>query len=129
MKLNIKLISALLAFVMLFGTFTSLFTVSAFAEEAATEAPDAVAPDEEEEVDYTKIIYATPNEKLASMKLMVSKAGYELYADAVTGEVAARNTTTGEILFTNPYDVATSKGSEDTKYEIMSQIIVKYVDN
>ena len=130
MKLNIKILSTLLAFVMLFGTFASLFTVSAFAEET-TQAPGAavVPEDEEEEVDYTKLVYATPEDKIASMKLMVTKAGYELYADAVTGEVAARNTTTGEILFTNPYDVATSKGSEDTKYEVMSQIIVNYIDN
>ena len=129
MKLNIKLISALLAFVMLFGTVTSLFTVSVFAEETTTEAPNTTVTEEEEEVDYTKVLYATPEEKLATMTLMVTKAGYELYADPKTGEVATKKLSTGELLFTNPYDVATSKGSEDTKYEIMSQIIVNYVDN
>ncbi|MBQ9162323.1 MAG: hypothetical protein IJX74_03510 [Clostridia bacterium] len=128
MKLNIKIISALLAFVTLLGTFSGLFTVSVFAAEE-TAADNAATTTEEEEVDYTKVIYATPEEKLASMKLMTTKAGYQLYADAVTGEVAIKNTTTDEILFTNPYDVATSKGSEDTKYEILSQIIVNYIDN
>ena len=50
--------------------------------------------------------------------------------DEFSGEVAYKNTVTGEILFTNPYDIGTSTlGSVNTKKELLSQIIIQYTDN
>ena len=78
--------------------------------------------------DYVNKIYPTPEAKLETMRLAIEKGCYQLYVDDVSGEVAFVNTITGDKLFTNPYDVGASTGSESTKYEILSQIIVEFTD-
>ena len=77
-----------------------------------------------------KNLFATDEAKLANMTFMYEKDGYQLYADEFTGEVATKNLATGQILFTNPSDIASSTAahSDNTKYELMSQLVVKYVD-
>jgi len=56
-----------------------------------------------------------------------SKDGYELYFQYDTGEIAVKDLATGQVLFSNPYDVAEkSSTSEDTKIKLMSQVVVKY---
>ena len=129
MKNIYKLISLLLAVMMVLSAITVLFTVDAFAAdstetETGTEgsgnAGTTVA------VDHLTHYFATPEEKIATMKLAYEKDGVQLYVDSVSGEVAYVNTKTGEKLFSNPYDVASSTGNEATKHEILSQIIVEY---
>ena len=130
MKLNIKLLSLLLAAVTLCGSLTCFSSVTAFAaDEVAEETPVVTPTEKEETIDYTTKVYGNPDEKLADMELRNKTGDYEIYAHTVTGEVAVRNTKSGQVLFTNPYDVASSKGSVDIKYELLSQLIVKYVDN
>ena len=139
MKKFNKIISMLLAVLMLVSSFTAMFAMEVFADDAAdTETStegnegateDAPTVEVEEEIDYTAQIYATPEEKLATMRLALEKDGYQLYVDDYSGEVACVNTKTGEKLFTNPYDVGASMGNATTKYEILSQIIVKFTDN
>ena len=133
----------LLAVLMIIGTLVAAFTIQVFADDSSsssssdsssgsgnTQTPD-VEVEAKEEIDYTTQIYATPEEKLATMRLAFEnkELGYQLYVDDYSGEVACVNTVTGEKLFTNPYDVGASTGNNTTKYEILSQIIVKFTDN
>ncbi len=84
-------------------------------------------------------VYKTPEEKLASMELMLKNGKYELYVDSESGEVALHEPGTNNTLFSNPYDVASSKGSSmfttgstnvGTKEQLLlSQVIVNYLDN
>ncbi len=137
MKKLFKLISMLLTVVMLLGSFAVLFTVNAFAaddSETETETTDTTEKEETEINDVQYIgdkcdYFATPEDKLKTMKLIIEKNGVQLYVDKTSGEVAYVNKNTGEKLFTNPYDIATSTGNDATKYEVLSQIIVKFTDS
>ena len=133
MKIQTKFISLLLAVLMMLGSMTVLSVVNASAAETGTTGGTTSTDkkeEEEETIDYTTQVYTNPQEKLATMDLYLTKGNYELYVDTFSGEVAYVNTKTGEILFTNPYDVGTSTlGSEKTKQELLSQIIIQYTDN
>ncbi len=94
-----------------------------------------------EEVDYSATLaqylsleFKTAEEKLATMKLRFEKDGFQLWVDELTGEVATVNVESGQILFSNPYDIgasyASGKGpSDSTKKKLLSQVMVKYTDN
>ena len=155
MKNLIKIISWLLALLMIMSAISVLSALSVFADDAADETETTEGSSEEnteEEVEdkvdssakplgnsmvskdpetdpYLNTFYANPDEKIANMRLAIQKDGYALYVDDYSGEVACVNTVTGEKLFTNPYDVASSTGAAETKYEILSQIIVHFTDN
>lgn len=117
MKKSIKFLSALLAVLLLLPAIP--FAASAAATDRDVEIQNL----------YLKNSYNTPEEKVASMDLMLEENGYRLYVDPVSGEVACVEVATGAILLSNPYDVATCGGSDATKKEILSQIIIQYVDN
>ena len=75
----------------------------------------------------------TPEDKLKTMDYRYGNESYQLYVDAYSGEVAVKNRATGEILFTNPYNVGDSKADssstkkgEGTKNELLSQLIVNF---
>lgn len=147
-----RIISVLLALLMI-----SAFTVATFAtEEAAdenvlliapapTDAADAEATEDAEAgedaedsqstvsdtgfKDYTTTVFLTEEEKLATMEKKLDLYGYELYIEPNTAEVAIVNKVSGQSLFTNPYDAATSKGTEATKNKLLSQILVSYTEN
>lgn len=125
---KLRLISALLTFIMLFGAVGNLSILPVYAAETPA------AEEEEEPIDYLTQIFETPEDKLATMDLMLSEFGYELYYEKHTGEVAYRDTRTGDVMFTNPYDIPKafpngSSSSVDTKEMLLSQIIIKYKDN
>ncbi|MBE6584331.1 MAG: hypothetical protein E7649_05010 [Ruminococcaceae bacterium] len=133
-----KILSMLLTVLMMLGACTTVFSLGILSVFAAdTEAETGTGAEgetgEEEtavgEIDYMNDVFMSPEDKLATMKLAVTKDGYELYIDSYSGEVAVKNTKTNEILFTNPYDIAISTGNEETKKEILSQIIVTFTDN
>jgi len=143
MKKTYKLISMLLAVLMLLGSMSVLFTVNVFAADETTAAGTETGTETgtedgevveipnsktQEDIDYINQLFATPAEKVATMRLALSKDGFNLYVDDYTGEVACVNMITGEYIFTNPYDVAASTGNETTKYEVLSQIIVHFTD-
>lgn len=71
--------------------------------------------------------FTSREEKLATMSLVLTKGDLELYADKKTGEVAVKNTKTGQILLSNPYDIATAS-SDATKSELLSQVSVTFKD-
>ena len=123
-----RIISLLLTALLLLGSLSVLSVVSVYAAENSSDGGTS-GEETTTKVDYTKKVYATPEEKLATMRLAFTKGNFELYVDDYSGEVATVNTVTGEKLFTNPYDVGASTGSESTKQQILSQIVVKYTDN
>ena len=144
----IKLISTLLAVLML----ASAFTILASAETSQTSGPvystltgngnslmkydketDTYAYKTGEYLDAegkTQVVDSA-EEKIALMDYRYGTDKYELYVDAYSGEVAIRSKATGETLFTNPYNIGQSKATASdgsTKDEIMSQLIVHYTD-
>ena len=123
-----KLMSLFLAVLMLCGVFGSFSVITASAADAATEETTG---DEDEVLieDYISTIYASPADKLATMTQKTTKGNYTIYADEKSGEVAVKDLTTGQILFTNPYDVGASTASDSVKNKILSQIIVKFTEN
>ena len=130
MKNIYKLISLFLTVLMMLSTFSVLFTVGVSAEDVVGTISNNLGTSEKIDIeDYTTQIYATPEEKIATMELFLEKGSYQLYVDKNSGEVACVNTVTGEKIFTNPYDVGASTGNDATKSEILSQIIVQFTDN
>ncbi len=73
-------------------------------------------------------VFDTPSEKLATMDLRLQQNGYQLYVDEYSGEVACKNLTTEEILFTNPYNIGASTAKGKQLSQLMSQILVEYTD-
>ncbi len=130
-----KLISLFLAVLMLCGVLTSFSVITVSAEEeTTTEAGTGTAAKIETEDEKTarlqNTIYPNPEAKLASMKKMSEKGHYAIYADQSTGEVAVKDTATGQILFSNPYDIGyyPDQGgiTSNVKSRLMSQIIVQF---
>lgn len=73
-------------------------------------------------------VFDTPAEKLNTMDLRLQQNGYQLYVDEYSGEVACKNLTTQEILFTNPYNIGSSTAKGNQLNQLMSQILVEYTD-
>ncbi len=126
-----KLISLFLAVLMLCGALTSLSVVTAYAEESTSETTGSntgtgVETEEDRMKRYQTTVYANPEEKLATMKLMSEKGRYAIYADEDSGEVAVKDTITGQTLFTNPYDIGTATSTANVKNRLLSQIIVQF---
>ena len=70
----------------------------------------------------------TKEERLELMDLRLVKGDFRLYVDGYSGEVAVEQISTGEVLFTNPYDASSKNMSEDEKISALSQIIINYKD-
>ena len=130
MKLSIKVLSAFLAVLCMMGSLVSISVVETSAAEEETIIWDE---DTIKDVYIKENYFATPEDRIdptkGNMKLMMESDGFQLYVDEISGEVATKNMATGEILFSNPYDLTGSKGSVSTKSKLLSQLIVYYVDN
>ena len=138
-----KFISMMLALLMAFGTFGIFFTVpvSVAAAEADTETGDNVEEEGEmKDEAYVAIVdaalntaYKSAQDKIDSdenMRLAAKYSYYELYINDYTGEIAFKDTTTGQILLSNPYDVPNYKSiSAATRAQLLSQIAIGYTDN
>ena len=77
--------------------------------------------------------YESKEDKLASMTPKLSYGDLQLYVDVRTGEVAVRNTKTGQIMTSNPYDVASVNDETEIKYstiknELLSQVFISFTD-
>lgn len=117
-----KLISVLLALLTLSAMLVSL-TAVAYASDEEEETLEEAFPD------YTTLLYMNEEAKLNTMEKKLDMHGYELYIEPKTAEVAVVDKASGQVLFTNPYDVASSKGTEATKNKLLSQILINYTDN
>lgn len=121
-----KVLSMFLVLVMLLGTLASISMLPVFAATDDSEEPAI------NDFDHRTTLFDSPEEKLATMELVLERYGYQLYYDSVSGEVAYRNALTGQTLFTNPYDVADTYGSnnkkiaDSVKNQLLSQLIVTY---
>lgn len=128
MKKLIRLLSALLTAIMLVASFAGLAVIDASATSTTDKKDDKATP-EETLKKYLTTEYATQEDKLRTMTLKLEKDGYQLWSDELSGEVACVDTASGQILFTNPWDVASSKGtSASIKEQVLSQICVRYTD-
>ena len=74
------------------------------------------------------ILVDTKQEKLDTMDLRLEHEGYRLYVDAYSGEIAVENVETGDIIFSNPYDLGSKDIDKNTKAEMLSQFIISFVD-
>ena len=138
-----RIISTLLAVLMLVGSFALVIQ----AEDSEVITYTKKTNNQVETMDYLNGLtnegeaVDTPEKKLATMDCRYTANGYELYVDAYSGEVALRNVTTNDILFTNPYSMAredtyltnASTGRQQAvstanKYKLLSQLIVHWVD-
>ena len=143
-------LSGFLAFLTVFGILSSLSLLPVFAaeEEEDTEVETLNFSDyydqyytdpENGEADFT-----TEEKRLAAMgEPYTENDNFELYIDSITGEVAIKDKHTGDILFTNPFDVAeypivrdsNSENPEDKiisqtyKRQLLSQVYIYYVEN
>lgn len=121
-----RLLSALLAVIMAVGSIgvTSVVTVNAAWEDKVDDNGDPL-------INYVTKEFETAQLKLDSMVLKADNYGCQIYYEEFTGEVAFVNKSTGEALFTNPYDLANTnnKASNSTKQQLLSQIILSYEDN
>ncbi len=121
-KMN-RIISAFLAILMMLGTL-SIFAINASAAAASPRSNNRPSI-------YLTTRFNTPEDKFESMQDFRYEAyGYEMRADSVSGEIAVKELATGQILFTNPYDVAASKAAKNPSgpiYELLSQIVIYYV--
>jgi len=78
---------------------------------------------------HLKDTFENEDTKLASMTLMATSnnGNIELYCDEVSGELAVKNKTNGQILLSNPYDVASKAMSDDIKGQYLSQVFLNFV--
>mgnify|MGYP000013531203 CR=1 FL=1 len=81
-------------------------------------------------VDYTKVIYDTEADRLAAMQKFYDNGEYALYCDTTLGIVAYQKIATGEVLFTNPWNMNAEKnGDSVVRANLMSQIMLEYVNS
>ena len=119
-KLFLRLICALLTVLTLVTMIPAMaISVSAADEEVST-------PNDR----YTKGEYASAEEYIQDMKRFYTNGEYSLYCDEALGIVAYRNEKTGEVLFTNPWDMTLETNMDATiRAQLMSQIILTYSGN
>ncbi len=74
-----------------------------------------------------KTKFLTEEARLSAMKRYNEKGDFELYVDDITGEIALKDTSTGNILFSSPYSTAEdNRISYDRKVDLLSQVIINY---
>ena len=129
MKLFIKSMSTLLAVLMMLGAITTLSVFSVSAADDKDKEEGEVIEKTAETINYTTEVFNNPEEALQWMVPYLENDNFIMYFNEWTGAFAVKNKLTGQTQFSNPYDVASSKGSTKTKNEILSQIFVKYSDN
>lgn len=130
MKISKRIISFVLTVATVIGVLASMPAIQISASQSMT----VEATEEQKNTNYMTKVYSTPQEKLASMTLAYSNDDdtYRLYVNPYTGEVATEDVRTGQILFTNPYDIGSTNGSTKAgsgKAEALSQIIVNFSRN
>jgi len=123
--MKLKLLSMILAVLVFLGSFSIVSLIPV----AAAEEKDEEQELEDRIAEHLTKKYVTPEAKLAVMTKKLDKNGYELWVLAETGEIAFVDKASGQITFSNPWNVASAKASEDTKKELMSQIFIHYDNN
>lgn len=117
-----RILSAFLTLVMLLGSM--VVSVDAAYSDKVNEEGDPL-------INYLQQVYATPEEKLADMILAKEQYGYQLWYEEFTGEIAVVDTATGQVYFSNPYDLASGYQtiSDPIKQELLSQLMITFLEN
>ena len=125
-KFLLRFLCALLSVVMLACMLPALAVSAA----DRSDKPDT-SQDSEDWIDYYSktLTYDSVEDRLAEMQLYFETKDYALYCDPDTAAVAYQKKATGEVLFTNPWDMADKETS--TLYtnldELLSQVIITYL--
>lgn len=136
MSKNIRIFSAMLVLVMLISTLASLSLLPVFADEVTdTENTEESVENKfltvEESIQaYLTEVYESAQDKLErdkNLKLRLTRGVYEFYLNDLTGEIALKNTKTGQVLLSNPHDVANVL-NDNVKAELLSQVHIKFKD-
>ena len=144
----LRSLSALLVFITVFGMLAGLSMIPVFAADDTNDSDDGSK--ETVELTYDELLkskylngvdydsegnkidvdFSTADKRLAAMGTPYTESGdFALYVDGVTGEVAVLDKSTGDIIFTNPFDVSSATASEPVKMELMSQVYIRYTEN
>lgn len=117
-----RIVSAFLTTVMFLGSLV----VPAQAAYA-----DKVDEDGVPLIDYLNTNYETAEDKLADMIMVKEQNGYQLWYEEFTGEICLVDLSTGQKLFSNPFDIASGYQtiSDAVKQQLLSQIIITYLEN
>ncbi len=117
-----RIVSAFLTTVMFLGSLV----VPAEAAYA-----DKVDEDGVPLIDYLNTNYETAEDKLADMIMVKEQNGYQLWYEEFTGEIAVKDLSTGQVTFSNPFDIASGFQviSDAVKQQLLSQIIITYLEN
>ena len=134
MKMKNRILSALLAALMIASGIVLTVPVSAVTKDRTNDQIEDIKTRASSAETKT---YYLAEEKIASMGDPVKVVdNIAVYVEESTGEVAFQNVTTGQTLFTNPYDINSPynklKGKTLTsavKRQLLSQIILKFTDN
>ena len=127
-----RILALLLTVIMMFGTLAIDIAAGAVSPEYVTDSTGNVTDEIDYELTLEKYLtleFKTEQEKLESMTMVYENHGYQLWFDDYTGEMATLNLATGQILFSNPYDIGTCGSSAAVKGELYSQVVIKYTDN
>lgn len=125
MKLK-RILSVFLALVFTFGIIGE-FGI----ENVGAAYADKVDADGNPIINYYTQEYKTQEAKLADMLLYKEQNGYRIYVEEFTGEIAFQDVETGNVIFSNPYDIGVEGNaqSNSTKNRLLSQITLTYEDN
>ncbi len=117
-----RIVSAFLTLVMVLGSL--VISVDAAYEDKIDENGDPI-------IDYMSENYASADAKLADMILVKEQNGYQLWYEEFTGEIAVVDLATGVPTFSNPWNLNNGyQGiSEAVKQQLMSQLIITYLEN
>lgn len=147
---NLRILSMFLSLLMILGALSSLTILPALAAEEGTgdTSNDEVVVDpsnpedkpakeyiavEDAILTYLTKVYESKEAKLATMTPKLTRGDLQMYIDVRTGEVAVENKKTGQILLSNPYDVATVSADADiktatVKNDLLSQVFISFKD-
>ena len=123
MKCN-RIISTMLAVMMIFGSLVGVLPFLVVPAEASTVVTFPVANGEEVAKENLNQTYLSARDKINRdpyMQLYATKGQYNLYANIFTGEVYAEDTLSGQVLTTNPYYIGDEYGTDTIPKELMSQ--------
>lgn len=121
-----RMLAILLAVVML-----SAFCLPTLSPSAAgSEEPYKLVPVGKHVKTTVALNYATPEALLGEMRRVAAVENYELYIHEVNLVAAVRDTRTGRVTFTNPYNAASDKFyTENIRKSMESQIVLQYADD
>lgn len=124
MKKN-KILSGAIALILAVSMIAALVPATL---EAASPLGDPTLYKFLHDIKYQSKVYKSPEDKMATMTKAVENDRFALYIQEYTAEVAVVDKTTGQKLFTNPWDVADSQCSRTVQDQLLSQIVLDYTD-